>query len=268
VEAQPGQSQNAIIKDTLLQLTNPPFKFMDPIKSAPKVLFWYRFFTLGRSPIIVINATERKVGEEYASLTGAVRTLVDKYKLRVVVDGSPNSLDETLLRSTRETIIDIKPMTQEMIWRIEQLQDLFKYVKEADLDDTVFALLGGIPSTYEKLWRNSKTDLQDGKPPREVIGSHLSAEISTAIKLVEAFCGNEDTAVANLMKLFKETSVFRESTLISKHIKRLTPDKVFREVEQDGVFVLIPASNAIRIVLQHHLTKKPTLNELAELIKT
>jgi hypothetical protein len=55
-------------------------------------------------------------------------------------------------------------------------------------------------------------------------------------------------------------------TLVDKNLKRPTPDKVFREVERDGVFVLIPASNAIGIVLQHGLSKKPSLTEL-ELLK-
>ncbi|KAJ2993408.1 hypothetical protein HDV02_002447, partial [Globomyces sp. JEL0801] len=109
-------------------------------------------------------------------------------------------------------------MSKEMIWDIEQLQGLFKYVKEADLDDTVFA---------------GWTDLQDGQPPQQVIGSHLCAEISAAIKLVEEFCGKDDLAIAKLMKCSKETSVLKEATLISKHIKRPTPDKVFREVKQD-----------------------------------
>jgi hypothetical protein len=136
---------------------------MNPLKSAQRVIFWYRLFTLGRSPIVVINATERKVGQDYAGLTGAVRTLVDKYKLRVVVDGSPNSLDETLLRTKREDVIDIKPMTKEMVWQIGQLQDLFKYTKEAGLDDSVFAVLGGVPADYEKLWRSARIDLQAGR---------------------------------------------------------------------------------------------------------
>jgi hypothetical protein len=54
-------------------------------------------------------------------------------------------------------------------------------------------------------------------------------------------------------------------TLVDKNLKRPTPDKVFREVERDGVFVLIPASNAIGIVLQHGLSKKPALTELEEI---
>lgn len=79
----------------------------------------YSFSLPWRSPIVVINAAERKVGQDYVGLTGAIRTLVDDYKLRVIVDGS--------LGTTREEVIGIKPMTKEMIWKISQLQDLFKF---------------------------------------------------------------------------------------------------------------------------------------------
>ena len=45
VKAQPTDNENTIIKNTLMQLTNPPFKFMDPLKTAPNVIFWFRLFT-------------------------------------------------------------------------------------------------------------------------------------------------------------------------------------------------------------------------------
>jgi hypothetical protein len=51
-------------------------------------------------------------------------------------------------------------------------------------------------------------------------------------------------------------------TLVDKNLKRPTPDKVFREVKQGRVFVLIPASNAIGIVLRHNVTEEPSLTEL------
>ena len=267
VKALPSDNERTIIKNTLQRLTRIPFDFVPPFDSAKRVIFWHRLFTLGRSPMVVINAAERKVGQDYAGLTGAVRTLVDDYNLRVVVDGSPNSLDETLLRTSRQTVFDIKPMTKEMVWQLEQLQELFKYVKEADLDDIVFAVLSGIPSRYEELWRNSKIDLQAGRDAKEVIGTHLCASISAAIGLVNESCGNDDSATAKLMKLFQETSIFTKSTLVTNKLQRPTPDKVFRQVEQGGVLVLIPASNAIGIVLQHSLSKKPTLDELEKLLK-
>jgi hypothetical protein len=267
VKAQPSDNENTIIKNTLQHLTRIQFDFIPPFDSAKRVIFWYRLFTFGRSPIVVINAAERKVGQEYAGLTGAVRTLIDDYKLRVVVDGSPNSLDESLFRTKRESVVDIKPMTKEMIWEIEQLQDLFKYVKEAGLDDVVFAVFGGIPSTYEKLWRNAKTDLQEGQEAREVIGSHLCAEISAAIKLVKD-SKTKKNDMEEIIKLFdKNKKWILSDTLTVKKLQRPTPDKVFRELEQDGIFVLVPASNAIGIVLQHSLTKKPSLNELEAMVR-
>ena len=262
VEAHPKDDENRIIKNTLQRLTRINYDFIPPFNSARRIVFWYRFFTLGRSPIIVINATERKAGQEYAGLTGAVRTLVDKYKLRVVVDGSANFLDETLLRTKGQSVIYIKPMTKEMIWQIEQLQDLFKYVKEADLDDTVFAVLGGIPAEYEQIWSNAKTDLRDGKNPRQVIGSCLCAEIFAAIKVVT---NAQDTK--EIIKLF-DKNVIPRHLLNDMKLKRPTPDMVFCEVERDGIPVLIPASNSIGIVLHHSLRKEPTLNELEELLKT
>ncbi|KAI3641174.1 hypothetical protein MIR68_000780 [Amoeboaphelidium protococcarum] len=266
VKAQPQHSEDIIIKNALQELANPPFKFMNPLNSAPGVIFWYRIFTLGRSPIVVINATERKVGQEYACLTGAVRTLVEDYHLRVVVYGSPNSLDETLFRTKREDVIDIKPMTRGMIWKIVQLQDLFKFTKNAGLDDIVFAVLGGVPADYEKLCRSARIDLQAGGDAREVIGIHLCGAIFAAIRLVEESCGNDDAATAKLMKLFQETGIFTKSTIATNKLQRPTPDKVFREVERDGVLVLVPASNAIGIVLQNGLTREPSLNELEELV--
>jgi hypothetical protein len=72
-------------------------------------------------------------------------------------------------------------MTKEMIWKTEQLQGLFKYAKEADLKDTVFAVYGGVPYRYEELWDNSKIDLQAGGDSGEVIGTHLCPAIFAAI---------------------------------------------------------------------------------------
>lgn len=182
VEARPKHSQDDIIKNTLTQLENHLFNLVFPFHSAKRVVFWYRLFTFGRSPIIVINATEREAYEGYASLTGAVRTLIDVYKLRVVVDGSPNSLNESLLQTMREFVVHINPKSREIIWKMKQVKDLFKYIKEAGLDDIVFAVLGGIPLEY--FWYSNKLDLQDGHNPRQVIGSHLCAEIYDANKII------------------------------------------------------------------------------------
>jgi hypothetical protein len=164
--------------------------------------------------MVVINATEREIGHGYAGLTGAVRTLVDKYNLRVIVDGSPHSISASLLRTERERVFDIKPMTKEMVWQIGQLQELFKYVKDAGLEDTVFAVLGGIPAKYEKLWDNSTVDLQAGRDTKEVIGAHLCAAISAAIELVNDSkkTGND---MEEIIKLFDKEKMWIQSTTLT-----------------------------------------------------
>ena len=266
VKALPSDNAHTIIKNTLQSLTRIPFDLVYPFDSAKRVIFWHRVFTLGRSPKVVITAAERNVGDNYADLTAAVRTLVEEYKLRVIVVGSPNSLDETLFRTYRQRVFEIKPMTKEMIWQIGQLQELFKYVKDAGLEDTVFAVLGGIPADYEELWRNSMIDLQAGRDAKEVIGTHLCAAIYASVKLVRD-SKKKGNDMEEIIKLFdKEKMWILGMTLTDKKLDRPSPDKVFREVKRDGVFVLIPASNAIGIVLRHGLSEEPSLNDLEKLL--
>jgi hypothetical protein len=267
IKALPSQNAHTIIKNVLRKLTGMPFDFFPPIGSVARVIFWHKIFTRGQSPVVIIDAAERKVGEEYAGLTAAVRTLVDDYKLRVIVDGSPNSFDESLLRTKRQRVFEIKPMTKEMVWQIGQLQPLFEYVKRTNLEDTVFAVLGGVPADYEELWENCAIHLKTGRDAREVIGSHLCTTIHAAIRLVKRACGSDALTTAKLRKLFQETNSFTMSTLVTNNLQLLAPDKVFREVEQNDEFVLTPASNAIGIVLRHNLTKRPTLDKLEQLIK-
>jgi hypothetical protein len=95
-----------------------------------------------------------------------------------------------------------------------------------------------------------------------MIGTNLCAAVSAAIKLVEGSCGNNSDMEKIIKLLDKNTNIIRRRLLTLNKLQRPTPDKIFCEVERDGVFVLIPASNAIGIVLQHDLSKKPSLNEL------
>lgn len=130
----PPDSCESVVKMVLRELTGLQFGFVDPCGTEKRVVFWHRFFTRGRSPIVVVHASESNADPKYA-ITHALRTLVDDFGLRVVVEGWLNSID--LCRQ--------KLMTKEMVWRMAQLQDLFHYVQEVGLDHVVFAVLGGIP---------------------------------------------------------------------------------------------------------------------------
>ena len=136
---------------------------------------------------------------------------------------------------------------------------------KADLDSVVFAVLGGNPADYKNLWKNTKTRLQTGQDPRQIIGDYLRDEISAAITLIDEV-KNKVTVMEEIIQLFdKDKKWIPFRSLNEKKLERPTPDKIFRKVKQQGVAVLIPASNAIGIVLQYGLTEEPTLNELEEM---
>ena len=109
---------------------------------------------------MVIRVPERESGEPYAQVTSAVRDLADLYGLRVVVDGSPNSLPPTLIATKRETVIAIEPMSKEHIESIPEFKGLIDFLKSHNLDEPVWKVLGGSPVDYLKL--------------RTIIGNKLS----------------------------------------------------------------------------------------------
>jgi hypothetical protein len=268
VKASPGDKDKDIIRASLQSLVNMPFDFIPPHDSARRVVFWYQVFSFGNTPTIIINATERKIGQESASLTGAVRTLVDDYKLRVIIDGSPNSLDESLLNTKRASVIDIKPMTKDMIWSLPQLQEFLSIVNKADnLADIVWAVLGGIPADYEKVWKKIEflRLSKDSVDAKQLIGELLCDEIYAAIKIIEDAKTKSD--MIEIIDLFdKGINGIVRHELTAKKLIRSTPDKVFHEVERNGIAILTPASNAIGIVLRHNLLQKPSLEKLEELV--
>ncbi len=100
---------------------------------------------------MVIRVPERLSGQNYADVPAAVRDLADLYGLRVVVDGSPNSLPPELLATKRETVIAVEPMSKEQIESIPEFKDLIDFLKSHNLDEPVWKVLGGSPDDYLKL---------------------------------------------------------------------------------------------------------------------
>ena len=54
--------------------------------------------------------------------------------------------------------------------------------------------------------------------------------------------------------------------LVKNSLERPSPDMIFRQVKINGESVIIPASNAIGIVLRHNLTKEPSIEELTKIV--
>jgi hypothetical protein len=63
-------------------------------------MFYYRWM-FWSNPILVLNAKERELNKPYAETSDAARTLAYDYKLRVIVDGSDNTLPNSLFATLR-----------------------------------------------------------------------------------------------------------------------------------------------------------------------
>ena len=267
LDALPEQSPETILENALKKVAGIKVRFVYPNYKAECAIFFHRLFTGGHSPIVIIQAKEPRMVQEPAELMSPVRSLVEDYRLRVVVEGSPCALETRLLHSHRERVFEIHPMTKDQIWEMQQFQELFKTLKETGLEDIVFGVLCGIPEKYEKLWNKIKVNLHNTQDAREIIGNHLCHEVSDAMERVDDFCKNDDAIIAKLTKLFQGTRVFTRSILHENNIDRPFSDNVFREVEQERMHALAPATHAIGIVLRHGLTKELDFEELEELMK-
>ncbi len=154
---------------------------------------------------MVIRVPERQIGQNYADVTAAVRALADDFGLRVIVDGSPNSLPPELLTTKRQTVIDVEPMSKEQIQSIPELKGLIDFLKNHNLDEPVWKVLGGSPADYLKLkeYVNENLLLYDAKSNEVVdqVKNHVHSVLSHSLnKNVFKSSSNTD----NIIKIFKE----------------------------------------------------------------
>ena len=127
-----------------------------------------------------MSVKERKDGFGFVDLTGAVRDLREVYKLKVIVDASPNSVPEQLLTTERQLILEVPPMDRAMIETLPQLQVLMNVLKKEDLVDVAWEVLGGIPARWEGLLQGMSLAVPSKE--REAVGNFLSNKVMEAIR--------------------------------------------------------------------------------------
>lgn len=76
--------------------------------------------------------------------------------MQVIVDSSPNSLVETVIKTKRQEIFNIEPMTHEMIQCIPELLEFHAIVKESGLQELLWRVVGGVPMSYHEIWKKYK----------------------------------------------------------------------------------------------------------------
>jgi hypothetical protein len=147
VNVQPGLPQKEILSDVFIAITRCNPRTVELSASTRRVLWWHRL--IFRTPaIVVLNAAERKPTQAFADLDCAARILADGYGLRVVIDASDNSLPEFAKPTKREDVIEVGPMSRDVLESVPDLAELLSALKAADLADVVWACVGGVPADY------------------------------------------------------------------------------------------------------------------------
>ena len=127
------------------EITNIRSPFFKLSSITRRVLWFYSF--MGRSLIVVIQVSVRQRGYPYASLTEAVRGLPDDFGLRVIVDGSLNSIPPEIMATGRELNFHVMPMEKDQITEIPELSKLIEFLRKHSLENAVWDVLGGSPTS-------------------------------------------------------------------------------------------------------------------------
>ena len=265
--ASAGESQTQICSNVLKELgKRGPYSFGDPIVSAKRAIACYRFM-FRTSPIVVINATERLPARMHADLTGAVRTLTDKYKLRVIVDSSTDSVEPGLLATKRQTIVHLERISKDQLFSISEIAEIFYKPGADQWRGIAWEVLGGNPQDFFALKQHVDLRETSGQYSDVVIAEFLTSVIYDAILAIDSAVSSNPSMKDIIAKVRDANNELLWDDL--NGLLRSDPDKVFRKVKsKNGERVLIPASNALDLVIRLNLKQEPTTEELKVLFKT
>ena len=260
VPVAPGTSQKTIVADVLSEITNSRVGFVDPRPSVRRVLWWYGWF-LPR-PIVVLCAGERMDGEAYAGIPGAARVLAS-YGLRVLIDGSTNSLPSEVLTTLRQNVLELEPMSRNTALSIPEYESLFHVLRQEGLEDVAWQVLGGVPAHFDQI----VTQLKRNEPTayRRVIVNYILDEVGKAVSRRDRMLA-APSAMKSILDLFKTQDEVPESLLTEKGIVSPSPNKVLRVVLRSHVAKLVPADAAMALVLRFCLSTTPSIEVLQKLL--
>jgi hypothetical protein len=257
-----GDSADFIVEKSLKAIVNTHYRFVTPYYSSQRVLLWYRWFFWSK-PILVLNAKERDINEPFAEVSDAARTLAYDYKLRVIVDGSDNTLPDSLFTTLRGEIISVDEMAKEVLEDIPELQCFIKKLHAEKLDEIVHHIVGGVPANYYLLI--SATRGLNGENFQCAVDLFLGKLQSKAIVLPgEAELSHP--SVGEICKLFLKTNSVPCSDKLVKSIERPSPDKTLHSVFIGPNRHLVPTTKAMAYILNNGCEKIHTVAQIREIL--
>ncbi len=112
----------------------------------------------------------------FPDLPAAIEELADVYGLKVIVDGTFDSISHEILTDARERRIWVNQMSRDQIESIADLKVINDLLKTHHLDDVAWKVLGGFPISYYNL----KTSL--GNLLSEPLSETFSVEFVGKVK--------------------------------------------------------------------------------------
>jgi hypothetical protein len=216
----------------------------------------------------VIKVPERAESEEYADVTAACRELADEYGLRVVVEGDHNSIPPNLLTTKRERLMEVEPMSRDVLENISSFSGLIKFLKENGLADGVWDVLGGSPADYNQL--DSVYEQASPSPPNVInaVKRFVFDNLSDALTK-QILKSSPNTKL--IINQFRTKGVSRIPVAELKALGLVVdnPNKVFRVVRQDKGVYVIPATPAVGLIITKGIKNDSDLESLcADLFKS
>lgn len=242
---------------------------------AQRVVKWYNRMPFLDKPTVVLH-----VGDEAYSALEIAKSLLTELPVRIVIDGSNNSVPRMALETKRQALMEVGEMDKQTVEAIPELADLISLLRKAKLDGVVFSVLGGVPADYFGLRRTLRAarvdpSALDSLPPAglKVIDGFLQVLINDAIKHKRALVRHGET-VEDILRRFEGKDGVSAVPISSlpKHITFPSPNKLLREVLMEDAsshktYFLVPASAATALVLRHgDWLDSPTLAELQTLL--
>jgi predicted Zn-dependent protease with MMP-like domain len=211
---------------------------------------------------VVISVPERTAEEKYAAVTAASRELADIYGLRVIIDGSPNSIPPNLKTTNREVVIDIERMSRDVIEKIPEFEDLISFLQKHHLDDGVWEMFGGTPSHYIQL-RRIKAQFSDSQTDSiiEAIKGYAHSHLLTALN---DHIGKSSPNTKAIIRVLREKKTTKIPFMILEAQGLLLdyPNKVFREVNLGDDIYVIPSTPAVSLIISNSITNGVEVEKL------
>jgi hypothetical protein len=256
VTVEPGTPHKAIVMSALSEIANFRVGFIDPRPSVRRVLWWYGWF-LPR-PIVVLRAGERRDGQDYADIPGAARELAG-YGLRVLIDGSTNSLPSEVLTTLRQAVLELEPMARNIMLSIPEYAGLLKLLRDESLEDVAWLVLGGVPAHFDELCLLMACN--EPAMYRRVIVNYILDEVGKAIDRRDTMLAAHP-AMKSILDLFMTQNEVPKSLLTQKGITSPSPNKVLRVVLRSHIAKLVPADTTMALVLHFCLSTTPSIEVL------